>query len=241
MQGSAYQFEALSESMLLIRGGSAIDAACNARVHALADRIGAADLPGLIELVPAYASLGLRYDVLHWAGRGHTAFEAIVGALQGLLQESDDNQDAVARSSARQIEIPVCYGGALGVDLPYVARACEMETEAVIRCHSEARYTVAMLGFAPGFPYLIGLDPRLHLARRADPRLQVPAGSVAMGGAQTGIYPRALPGGWHLIGTTPVRLFNADARDPCLLAPGDQVHFRRISEAEFAELKALPE
>lgn len=226
--------------MLLIRVGSTIDAGCNARVHALTDRIDAAAVPGLIELVPSYASLGVRYDVLYWAGQGHTAFEAIVGVLQALLQEPHCQHEPVARDSARQIEIPVCYGGALGIDLDAVARACGMDAEAVIRCHSEAQYSVAMLGFAPGFPYLIGLDPRLHLARRGDPRQQVPAGSVAIGGAQTGIYPRALPGGWHLIGTTPLRLFDPEAPKPCLLAPGDRVRFQRISEAQFAAMTAPP-
>ncbi len=239
MELSEYQFEALNESMLLIRVGSTIEAACNARVHALARRIEAAGLPGLIELVPAYASLGLRYDLVHWSGQGSSAFDAIVRALQAALCTSQEDSAPTA-AHTRLIEIPVRYGGAQGMDLESVAVSCGMSPDAVIGCHSGALYSVAMLGFAPGFPYLIGLDPRLQLARRADPRQSVAAGSVAIGGAQTGIYPRVLPGGWHLIGTTPLRLFEPDARPPCLLAPGDQVRFRPIGEAEFNAMAGSP-
>lgn len=233
MEHRAYQFEALSESMLLIRIGNVIAADCNARVHALAAHIEAAALPGLLEMVPAYASLGLRYDLAYWSGQGGSALDAIGRALQLIVRSFNEDQSAAVLAPARLIEIPVCYGGAFGIDLESVAHSCGMSPEAVIECHTQARYSVAMLGFAPGFPYLIGLDPRLHLPRRSDPRQSVPAGSVAIGGAQTGIYPRPLPGGWHLIGTTPLRLFDPEVSPPCLLAPAEQVRFRRISEAEF--------
>lgn len=132
------------------------------------------------------------------------------------------------------VAIPVCYGGEHGPDLAAVAGHARLAPGEVVRRHTAAEYTVAMLGFAPGFPYLLGLDAALHVPRRADPRTRVPAGSVAIGGAQTGIYPRELPGGWNLIGRTPQVLFDPERDPPCLLAPGDRVRFRAIDAEEFA-------
>ena len=133
----------------------------------------------------------------------------------------------------RVVEVPVCYGGEFGCDLDAVASHAGIDAACAIARHCAGEYRVAMLGFAPGFPYLLGLDPTLHMPRRAQPRLRVPPGSVAIGGAQTGIYPRELPGGWHLIGRTPVSLFDVEARPPSLLAPGDRVRFRAIDAEEF--------
>ena len=134
------------------------------------------------------------------------------------------------------VEIPVCYGGECGSDIDAVAEHTRLSREEIIARHAAAEYTVAMLGFASGFPYLLGLDPTLHVPRRANPRTRVPAGSVAIGGAQTGIYPRELPGGWHLIGRTPLVLFDPEREPPCLLAAGDRVRFRAIDADEFARL-----
>lgn len=136
------------------------------------------------------------------------------------------------------IEIPVCYDRAFGPDLDIVASHAGLSGQAVIERHTAATYTVAMLGFAPGFPYLLGLDPTLQVPRRANPRTRVPAGSVAIGGAQTGIYSQELPGGWHLIGRTPLRLFDPLRDQPALLAPGDRVRFRPIGAEEFTALAA---
>jgi KipI family sensor histidine kinase inhibitor len=130
----------------------------------------------------------------------------------------------------------VCYGGESGPDLDAVAEHAGLSRDDVIARHAAAEYTVAMLGFAPGFPYLLGLDRALQVPRRPSPRTRVPAGSVAIGGAQTGIYPRELPGGWHLIGRTPLVLFDPAREPPCLLAPGDRVRFREIEAGEFARL-----
>jgi len=221
--------EALSETLLLIRIGHDIDIEVNARVHALARRIGEAALPGVLDLSPAYASLGLRYAPSSWTRPGVDAFEAISQALRPLLRASAEDGSGLPR----RVDIPVCYGGACGADLPALAEACALSVDDVIRRHSTARYRVAMLGFAPGFPYLLGLDSALHLPRRAVPRTSVPAGSVAIGGAQTGIYPRDMPGGWHLIGRTPLSLFDVDAARPCRLTPGDEVRFVPITATAF--------
>ena len=148
------------------------------------------------------------------------------------------DRDQSPPSAAREQVIPVCYGGEYGPDLAEVAEHAGIDIRCVIARHTEAQYRVAMLGFAPGFPYLLGLDPALAMPRRRDPRQRVPAGSVAIGGEQTGIYPQQLPGGWQLIGRTPRRLFDIRADPPSLLAAGDRVRFEAIDEERFRQLDA---
>ncbi|KAA6104097.1 MULTISPECIES: 5-oxoprolinase subunit PxpB [unclassified Pantoea] len=140
--------------------------------------------------------------------------------LQRWWEESE-----VLLAEPRQVEIPVVYGGAGGPDLVEVARAADLTSQQVVELHSSADYVVYFIGFQPGFPYLGGLDERLHTPRRAEPRLVVPGGSVGIGGSQTGIYPLAAPGGWQLIGHTPLRLFDPQQQPPTLLRPGDSVRF----------------
>lgn len=229
------RIERLSESQLIIRLGNGIDAALNRRVQALAERISRAALVGIVDVAPAYASVAVRYQPLAWQSAQQSAFDALSAALLPLCVALDGHAN-----TARLIEIPVCYGGDAGIDLESAAGACGISVEALIQAHAGARYRVAMLGFAPGFAYLLGLPPQLHLPRRAAPRLRVPAGSVAIGGAQSGIYPSALPGGWHLIGRTPLRLFDAAATPPSLLAPGDEVRFQVISARQLADWPEVP-
>ncbi|MCU7372919.1 5-oxoprolinase subunit PxpB [Tahibacter amnicola] len=220
----------LGADTLLVELGTGIDAATNRRVHAMAARIRAAAIPGVLDLIPAYASLGVRYDPSYY--RDSIGSDPATAVAAVVIQAMGDI-DATSRESARTIEIPVCYGGDHGPDLADVARHAGMSVEAAIERHAGAIYTVAMLGFAPGFPYLLGLDSQLHTPRRPTPRTRVPAGSVAIGGAQTGIYPCVLPGGWQLIGRTPEVLFHADRDPPNRLAPGDIVRFVPISQAAF--------
>jgi KipI family sensor histidine kinase inhibitor len=228
----AIQFEALAEDALLLRFGERIDIELNARVQAAAACL-RRRLPGL-ECVPAYASLLLRFDPLHWTGsNGERPHQQVQAAACAAL---DEREPAIA--IPRERVIPVCYGGEYGPDLASVATLCGLDADTVIARHTSADYRVAMLGFAPGFPYLLGLDPQLVVPRRADPRQRVPAGSVAIGGSQTGIYPDALPGGWQLIGRTPWRLFDVTADQPSLLAAGDRVRFRAIDADSFRELAA---
>ena len=226
------QFEPVAEDPLLLRFGERIDVGLNDRVHAAAACL-RQRLPEL-ECVPAYASLLLRFDPLAWRGPhgepGHRRLQgAVVAALDGHAAPTD---------TPREVHVPVCYGGDGGPDLDEVAAHCGMSRDEVIARHTAAAYRVAMLGFAPGFPYLLGLDPRLAMPRRADPRQRVPAGSVAIGGHQTGIYPDALPGGWQLLGRTPLRLFDVRRAAPALLAPGDRVRFVAIDADAFAALAA---
>lgn len=224
--------ETLAEDALLLRFGEAIELSINARVHAAAARL-QEQLAG-VECVPAYASLLLRFNLAQWSDDDRlTPQQRLQEAVLAALQDVPDTTD-----SAREVEIPVCYGGEAGPDLAGVAARTGLSEAEVITRHSAAAYRVAMLGFAPGFPYLLGLDPALAVPRRVDPRMRVPAGSVAIGGNQTGIYPQALPGGWQLIGRTPRVLFDLDASSPSLLRPGDRVRFRAIDQHEFQRLEA---
>lgn len=226
------RFEPLSEDALLLRFGDRIEMAMNARVQAAAGWL-QRELPG-VECVPAYASVVLRFDPSDWLDRdgGHPHQRLQQAALDVL------ERDQTESSEAREHVIPVCYGGEYGPDLAQVAEHAGISIDSVIARHTMAEYRVAMLGFAPGFPYLLGLDPTLAMPRRRDPRQRVPIGSVAIGGEQTGIYPQQLPGGWQLIGRTPQQLFDISADPPSLLAAGDRVRFQAIDEERFRQLDA---
>ncbi len=223
----AVQWEAMAENALLLRFGDTIDSSLNTCVHAATAHL-RERLPTL-EYVPAYASVLLRFDPAHWPpleGRSpHQQLgDAVIAALADL---------STAATASALIEIPVLYDGP---DLTDVAALTGFSIGDVIARHGAVEYRVAMLGFAPGFPYLLGLDPALAVPRRTDPRQRVPAGSVAIGGRQTGIYPTELPGGWQLIGRTPLQLFDVAADVPSRLAAGDRVRFRAIDRATFQQI-----
>ncbi|WP_229238160.1 5-oxoprolinase subunit PxpB [Dyella amyloliquefaciens] len=220
-------WEALAEDALLLRFGETIDPATNARVHAARRQV-QARWPD-IECVPAYASLLLRFDPAQWSGS--SPHRQLHDAVRTLLDDTSESNDI-----GREVIVPVLYGGEFGPDLADVARHAGMSEHEAIARHGAGTYRVAMLGFAPGFPYLLGLDPMLAMPRRADPRLSVAAGSVAIGGLQTGIYPQTLPGGWQLIGRTPLSLFALRDASPSLLQPGDRVRFRAIEQREYEQL-----
>ena len=224
------RFESLADDAWLIHPGTTVEAATNARVHALAARIRARSPAWLRDLVPAYASLGVFFDT------DAIAADAVRDWLQ-TQDRADIETETTALPDARLVEIPVAYGSSFGEDLDAAAAELDIAPAELIARHSMGIYTVAMIGFAPGFPYLSGLDPSLALPRLATPRTRVPAGSVAIGGAQTGIYPRESPGGWRLLGRTPLRLFDPQRTSPSLLAPGDRVRFVAIDEEAYARLE----
>ncbi|WP_158780547.1 5-oxoprolinase subunit PxpB [Pantoea sp. BAV 3049] len=170
--------------------------------------------PEVIEVVP-----GMNNITVMLSDPQQTALDAIEW-LQSWWEKSEQLE-----MEMRQVEIPVIYGGAAGPDLEEVARHSGLTPQQVVEAHAAADYTVYFIGFQPGFPYMAGLDDRLHTPRRAEPRVQVPAGSVGIGGSQTGVYPLAAPGGWQLIGQTGVVLFNPQSQPPTLLRPGDSVRF----------------
>jgi KipI family sensor histidine kinase inhibitor len=232
---STAQIEPLGNSALLIRFGNRIATAMNARALAVTAALLQANLPGVHDVAPAYASVCVQYDPMIWADPTHVQlpFARIALRISGLVDNA-----ALAHTPAMRttIEIPVCYGGDFGPDLDGLAQHARLAVREVAARHCASDYRVAMLGFAPGFPYLLGLDPTLHAPRRTTPRTHVAAGSVAIGGAQTGIYPRESPGGWLLIGRTPLTLFDPARESPALLAPGQRVRFRAIAAGEFAVL-----
>ena len=223
--------EPLADDAWLVTLGAGMDPLDNRRVHALAAHIRSARPAWLVDLVPAYSSLAVFFDP------ACPARDQVRAWLLAMARECDDDLSADP-DPPRTVELPVAYGGDFGPDLATAAATLGMEPEALAQAHAAGEYSVAMVGFAPGFPYLSGLDPSLAIARHDTPRTRVPAGSVGIGGAQTGIYPREGPGGWQLVGRTPLCLFDPCALPPALLQPGDRVRFRRIDAAEFARLEA---
>lgn len=209
---------------LLAVCGQKIDEGVGDRVSALDAAVRKARLPGVIETVPAFASLLVRYDPLR------TDYDTLAGEVTPLAARAGSGH----HHGGRVVTIPVCYGGEFGPDLDFVARHAGLSPEEVIRRHTAPRYRIYMLGFLPGFPYLGGLDPALFTPRLDNPRTAIPAGSVGIGGQQTGIYPVASPGGWQLIGRTPLRLFDPD--QPPRYAAGDRIRFTAITPEQFAEL-----
>lgn len=217
------RIEPLGDRAALIHCGDGIDAAINAQALAIARALEAAQLPGVSDIAPAYASVCLHYDPAVWVGTDATRspFDRIAEQLRTLV----DNAAYDVAADTGGIEIPVTYGGKCGPDLADVAAHTGLSEEEVVARHVGAEYRVAMLGFTPGFAYLLGLDAALRMPRHTTPRTRVPAGSVAIGGAQTGVYPRETPGGWHLIGRTSLNLFDPSRNRPALLMPGMRVRF----------------
>ncbi|QIA27240.1 5-oxoprolinase subunit PxpB [Thermaerobacter sp. PB12/4term] len=204
-----------------------IDPAVNRQVHRLARTVQSGRWPGVVDLVPAYASLYIRYDPLT------VTFEELVRRCREQLEDPGDNPPEPARVCL----LPTVYGGEWGPDLEEVARQHGLTPAEVVRLHAGRDYFVYFLGFAPGFPFLGGLDPRLATPRRSVPRTRVPAGSVGIAGAQTGVYPVESPGGWNLIGRTPVRLFDPAASPPALLRPGHFVRFVPVDAGEYRRIE----
>ena len=235
---SAAEIEALGDAALLLRVGDCIDAATNRKLHRLAARLRDDRLPGVLDIVPAYASLAVHFDPATEPHRGAPIAEHIEQWLRANWQTLIDSPGQDDEAPRAVIEIPVCYGGDFGPDLDDVAAHAGLDAPAVIAHHAAPVYRVAMLGFLPGFPYLLGLDPKLAMSRLDTPRPALPAGAVGIGGGQTGIYPQASPGGWRLLGRTPLRLFDPDREPPSLLNPGDSLRFMAIDRANFDALAA---
>lgn len=205
----------LGDSALLIQLGEEIDITINQRVHALNALLSAASFNGILETVPAYCTLLVHYDPLI------LTFDEAARWARGQMDRVDDS----THRTPRRLEVPVRYGGASGADLEAVAASKGISQSDVVRLHSGRTYTVYMMGFTPGFPYMGTLDERLIMPRLETPRTSVKAGTVAIAGSQTGIYPLDSPGGWHAIGWTPLKLFDPASESPFLFAPGDEVKF----------------
>lgn len=221
------RFLAAGDRCVVVEFGDGIDAQVNARARALARRLQALQHPGVIETVPTYRSVLVHVDPL-------TVDPADIEAL---IRTLDLVRDADPSPPARVVDIPCAYGGAFGPDLPDVAAHAGLSEEEVVAIHASAEYLVYMMGFTPGFPYLGGMSPRIAAPRLATPRTIVPAGSVGIAAEQTGIYPIESPGGWRLIGRTPVRLFDALRQPPVWFDAGDYVRFLPIGGDEYAQVR----
>jgi inhibitor of KinA len=221
---NSYRIVPAGDAALIVEFEERIDPLVNARAIACAEGIQAANVPGVRDVVPTYRSVAVYFDPLQ------TDYDALIAVL-----EREAGQPPTAPSVARTpLRIPVCYGGDLGPDLAAVAAFAGIEESDVVRLHAGETYRVFMLGFVPGFAYLGIVDRRIAMPRHATPRVRVPAGSVGIAGAQTGIYSADTPGGWQLIGRTPLKPFDADRREPFLMRAGDAVQFFAIDRAEYA-------
>jgi inhibitor of KinA len=219
-----YTMFPLSEYAVTIRFSTKVDEAVNDYVHHAAIFLEQQKREGILDIVPTFSSVTVYYDPL------------VAGSCEEIcewLQTELERVEQVKAPPSRTVVIPVCYGGEFGPDLEEVARFHGMTEDEVIAIHTQGRYRVYMIGFAPGFAYLGGLSPKIATPRRATPRTHVPAGSVGIAGSQTGVYPLATPGGWQIIGRTPLALFRPDHNEPSLLRAGDIVQFRPITEEQY--------
>jgi len=239
-------FSPLGDSAVVVTLGSSIDESTLLHVRSLAAALEHERAAGIVDVVPAYTTVTVFYDIAAVPANGVLAYERIQRLIAERAARVEHSWPDLVRmkfggaktdKAAREIEIPVCYGGEFGPDIEDVARHCGVRPPEVIALHSEADYLVHAVGFAPGFPYLGGLPEKLHTPRRPTPRTSVPAGSVGIGWMQTGIYPLATPGGWQLIGRTPLALFQPGENPPARLRVGDKVKFRTITPEEFATWK----
>ncbi len=218
---NSYSIVPLNETAALVSFGNSIDVNSNEKVIAFHRALMDNHFEGFIESVPAYSSLAIFY---HRPAK----FETVKGFLDSL--KISEQQLTINESL---VEVPVLYDGE---DLDFVAQQHQLSREQIIAIHTAKSYRVFMLGFLPGFPYMGTVDDRIATPRKNSPRTSVPAGSVGIAGKQTGIYPQSSPGGWQLIGRTPVKIFDAKKEAPCLLSPGDSVKFYSITRAEFDKL-----
>ncbi|MBO9131406.1 5-oxoprolinase subunit PxpB [Bacillus sp. 165] len=224
------QFSPLGDSGIVISMGDCIDRKVHEKVMALTGYLEKYPLEGMIEIVPGFTTVAVFYDPIHLFNLGvWFPYEWVLSRLKEIVVQFSIEKV----KKARVVEIPVCYGGEFGPDLEAVAKYSGLTRDEVICVHSEADYLVYMIGFAPGFPYLGGMDKRIATPRRRSPRLTIPEGSVGIGGEQTGVYPIESPGGWQLIGRTPLSLFRFDENQPSLLCAGDIVRFRPITKDAY--------
>lgn len=231
----AVQLYPLGDAAVVVQFGNELSEQTHKKVRAFSAYLQQHPFPGLIEFVPAYTTVTVYYNPWVISEKGHlNPYTKVTGFLQRMLPFVSDAEENAA---PRVVEIPVLYGGEYGPDLEFVARINELSPDEVVALHTQQEYLVYMVGFAPGFPYLGGMNKRIAAPRRETPRQQIPAGSVGIAGEQTGIYPIQSPGGWQLIGQTPVPLFNPHNTSPSLLQAGNIIRFVAITEEEYKERK----
>ena len=221
----------ISETSALIEFGSEISEDINKRIRTFCTYLDEHPFMGMVEYVPAFASVSVIYNPLDM--KCESSYEAVKSLLEDILF----NLDFSLLDEEHIVEIPVCYGGEFGPDIEHVAKINNITVDEVIKIHTDQKYLVYMIGFAPGFPYLGGMCEKIAAPRRESPRTAIPKGSVGIAGMQTGVYPIETPGGWQLIGRTPIKMFDLNKDTKSILKPVDIAKFYSISYEEYLELK----
>lgn len=217
------------ENALTVCLGNKMDIAINDRVFRLFRHLHSYSKPFWKDLIPAYCTLTIVYDAVAIRKHHPAAFDWVKNEMEQALHECMESETL----PVRKLEIPVCYDPAFGLDLKSLAKTNNLSVDQVIELHTQQSYRVYMLGFLPGFAYMGMVDEKIATPRLSTPRKHVPAGSVGIAGNQTGIYPLVSPGGWNIIGRTPVKLFDSHAKHPVLFQPGDEVSFYSIRKEAF--------
>ncbi|NDC77957.1 MAG: 5-oxoprolinase subunit PxpB [Chitinophagia bacterium] len=234
----AWRVYALGDRAVTVSFGDVVSEDAARFVASLRRSLELQPLAGMEEMVPSYTTLTVYYDPerIRRSEAGALAGTVSDWVAKALGDRLSDGVDGEAEALLPPVEVPVCYEGAFAPDLDVVAGHTDLTADKVIELHTSVTYRVYLIGFVPGFPYMGMTDPRLEVPRRAEPRLRIAAGSVGLAGRQTGIYPIETPGGWQVIGRTPLRLFDARREPCCLLEAGMRVRFRRIGKDEFESL-----
>jgi inhibitor of KinA len=231
METNIIEISQISETSVLIEFGKEINPDVNKKVRTFCSYLDKNPFTGMMECVPAFASVSIVYNPLEM--NSASPYEVVKSILKDILSKLD----FTSPDKEHIVEIPVCYGGEFGPDIEHVAEINNLTVEEIIKIHSEGRYLVYMIGFAPGFPYLGGMSEKIAAPRRETPRQVIPAGSVGIAGMQTGVYPIETPGGWQLIGRTPIKMFDLNGNPKSLLKAGDIAKFYPISYEEYLKLK----
>ena len=221
----------ISETSVLVEFGMKISEDINKKVRTLCTYLDEKPFNGMIEYVPAFTSISIIYNPLDM--NSESPYEVVKTILDNIISKLDFS----LADEEHIVEIPVCYGGEFGQDIEQVAKINNITVDEVIKIHSEGKYLVYMIGFAPGFPYLGGMSEKIAAPRRESPRTAIPEGSVGIAGMQTGVYPIETPGGWQLIGKTPLKMFDLNRNPKSLLKAGDIAKFYPISYEEYEALK----
>ncbi len=227
----------LGDSAITIDLGGRIDQELNGKALAIREWLGSRRIPGVQDIIVAYSSVTVFYDPVEVVAGYEALVDGGFGRMKNILEQAREEAVPVEAGDSTPISVPVCYGGRFGPDLEAVSGTKGISPEELIHLHSSRVYQVYMVGFLPGFPYLGKIDEKLDMPRKAAP-VPVLAGSVGIVGPQSGIYPLNSPGGWHIIGRTPLRLFDPLAATPIRLRTGDRVQFVPIAPGEFEELTA---
>lgn len=222
-------FRIAGDCGLLVEYGNTIDPAVNQKVRSMAIVVKDNMPAGVIEIIPTYRSILIYYD----------PSITTPSFLKATLTDLESSLSEIKIPPPKVVQIPVCYGGEYGPDIDHVAQSHNLTLQEVIHLHSEPEYLIYMVGFTPGFPFLGGLPEVLHTPRLKTPRTRVPEGSVGIANGQTGVYPIASPGGWQLIGKTPISLFSPERSSPILYQAGDRIRFKPISPSDYQQISGM--